>query len=340
MRFALLLGIRHRTHIDHPSSAWGSLAADYQICANRYGLTFGEKSVSLHHGLGPTVHKWARPARGPIQDPQIDQLLTMTITAQITPEMIEELDEFLNSDQAPSDCMGISDLDGFLAGIVAGPERIVPSEWLPVIWQGGEPEFKDTKQAERIIGIIMARHNEIIREFDNELDEYHPILWRAPDGSYRATDWCEGFIDAIELRVDAWQPILEVDTMIMHPIMAHLQDSDGEPILEGTPEQISEIRRECTDILPEVIQLIYDFWKSLRSPSIDALKSVKHGSGDIGLDEFNADIAKSEDLPCEPRWDLDEQHSATATNPYKNVGRNDPCPCGSGKKFKRCCRPQ
>jgi len=22
----------------------------------------------------------------------------------------------------------------------------------------------------------------------------------------------------------------------------------------------------------------------------------------------------------------------------KEVGRNDPCPCGSGKKFKRCCR--
>src|SRR3954471_12140918 len=24
-------------------------------------------------------------------------------------------------------------------------------------------------------------------------------------------------------------------------------------------------------------------------------------------------------------------------NPFKNVGRNDPCPCGSGKKFKKCC---
>jgi uncharacterized protein YecA (UPF0149 family) len=21
----------------------------------------------------------------------------------------------------------------------------------------------------------------------------------------------------------------------------------------------------------------------------------------------------------------------------KKVGRNDPCPCGSGKKYKRCC---
>ncbi|MBI3516835.1 MAG: DUF1186 domain-containing protein [Proteobacteria bacterium] len=27
----------------------------------------------------------------------------------------------------------------------------------------------------------------------------------------------------------------------------------------------------------------------------------------------------------------------TAVNPYKGVGRNDPCPCGSGKKFKNCC---
>jgi Protein of unknown function (DUF1186)/SEC-C motif len=28
---------------------------------------------------------------------------------------------------------------------------------------------------------------------------------------------------------------------------------------------------------------------------------------------------------------------APAVNPYRHVGRNDPCPCGSGKKFKRCC---
>src|SRR6266550_4361027 len=28
--------------------------------------------------------------------------------------------------------------------------------------------------------------------------------------------------------------------------------------------------------------------------------------------------------------------SATAVNPYAGVGRNDPCPCGSGKKFKKC----
>jgi hypothetical protein len=26
-----------------------------------------------------------------------------------------------------------------------------------------------------------------------------------------------------------------------------------------------------------------------------------------------------------------------AVNPFRHVGRNDPCPCGSGKKFKKCC---
>jgi hypothetical protein len=26
-----------------------------------------------------------------------------------------------------------------------------------------------------------------------------------------------------------------------------------------------------------------------------------------------------------------------ATNPWRDVGRNDPCPCGSGNKFKKCC---
>jgi hypothetical protein len=30
-------------------------------------------------------------------------------------------------------------------------------------------------------------------------------------------------------------------------------------------------------------------------------------------------------------------HDGPAINPFKDVGRNDPCPCRSGKKFKKCC---
>ncbi len=33
-------------------------------------------------------------------------------------------------------------------------------------------------------------------------------------------------------------------------------------------------------------------------------------------------------------WEL---RPSTTTNPTRDIGRNNPCPCGSGKKFKRCC---
>ncbi len=39
------------------------------------------------------------------------------------------------------------------------------------------------------------------------------------------------------------------------------------------------------------------------------------------------------------RQALEEQVHARqpASNPLRSVGRNDPCPCGSGRKFKKCC---
>jgi len=39
-------------------------------------------------------------------------------------------------------------------------------------------------------------------------------------------------------------------------------------------------------------------------------------------------------------FDMDEEDLAPqppAENKFKHVGRNDPCPCGSGKKYKKCC---
>jgi hypothetical protein len=35
--------------------------------------------------------------------------------------------------------------------------------------------------------------------------------------------------------------------------------------------------------------------------------------------------------------ELDALPQDPAVNPFRHVGRNDPCPCGSGKKFKKCC---
>ena len=48
---------------------------------------------------------------------------TMPDTIQLDgPTNLATLDAFLASDRTPPDCMQLSELDGFLAGIVVGPE--------------------------------------------------------------------------------------------------------------------------------------------------------------------------------------------------------------------------
>ena len=37
------------------------------------------------------------------------------------------------------------------------------------------------------------------------------------------------------------------------------------------------------------------------------------------------------------REPVGERAVATVQRQHPKVGRNDPCPCGSGKKFKKCC---
>lgn len=81
---------------------------------------------------------------------------------------LHALDRFLMSDRAPANSMQISDMDGFLAGIAVGPELIMPGEWLPLIWNGEEPEFASLEEARTIIGIIMGRYNEILDQLNHE----------------------------------------------------------------------------------------------------------------------------------------------------------------------------
>lgn len=48
-----------------------------------------------------------------------------------------------------------------------------------------------------------------------------------------------------------------------------------------------------------------------------------------------------EDYDSEPAGGLAPWYpSEPVINPWRNVGRNDPCPCGSGKKAKKCCLPR
>lgn len=83
---------------------------------------------------------------------------------------------------------------------------------------------------------------------------------------------------------------------------------------------------------------------------IDTMEEDTEVSLDYDMEKlyYNMVGAKAEWLYNLPEWDalltpqrrkelyLEQKKSATIVKP-KKIGRNDPCPCGSGKKYKKCC---
>ena len=181
--------------------------------------------------------------------------------AQVLPHALdlEALDRFLMSDRSPGTEM-LSDLDGFLTGIAIGPELVLPSEWLPLVWGGEAPEFADESEAKAVLGAIMGRYNEILRQIDH--DTCDPIFWAARDSTLIAADWAEGFLQAIMLRMDAWDRLLKSkrDGQLLIPILALCGDQNGESLLDCRRRRRTASWRGRGGLVPCVIA-IAAYWR-------------------------------------------------------------------------------
>lgn len=198
--------------------------------------------------------------------------------------------------------MTLSEFDGYATGILACPELIPPSEWLPHVWgETGDAEFPDMATAEATISAVMAHYNAVasaiagspwiepIYEIDPNSDE---VLWEP---------WVNGFSRAIRLRPEAWQAVFDRaddDARASMVFLMALQD-----VYEGnsrlSDDEIDEIDQQAPDLIPN----------------------------------FVADIL----LASRPELIVQAANSTHAPAGRNRVGRNDPCPCGSGRKYKKCC---
>jgi uncharacterized protein len=192
---------------------------------------------------------------------------------------LDALDDYLMSDHAPDESMGLSDLDGFLTGIVVGPELILPSEWLPVIWGGEEPEFETETEMRTVLGTIMSRYNEIVACFNSDPEEFGPIFWEGPEGEVIASDWAGGFLDAVALRPKAWEPLIKHrrGRMMMMPLLL----LNGGAEIDAGPDGAADEERflaEVPDIIPACVAAIYQFWRNHQKPTSSRSRSRPGGS--------------------------------------------------------------
>jgi uncharacterized protein len=204
------------------------------------------------------------------------------------------------------DGMLLSEFDGFCAGVIVCPEMIPPSEWLPqVLGSGGAPEFDSEQALQNALDLIMGHYNDVARSLTPPEFEYGPVL----DHDTRTDEtiwemWVSGFERAMSLRKNAWEEIVESDDEEAGAsvnMMLTLHDiAEGDSDLPDNT--IAELRDQAPDLITDMV---------------------------IALNRWTKGYPQS----------APEDAAFVPSVPFrgKKAGRNEPCPCGSGRKYKRCC---
>jgi uncharacterized protein len=227
---------------------------------------------------------------------------------------ISSLQEWLLALPEEREALDVMMLDGYLTGVLLQPELVLPSAWLPLVFdaQGRELDFPgDHADAERVVGLIMRRYNEIAayimaREpfdpivFELEGEDGKPLEGKAaiPALSF----WAAGFLNALH----SFPGLLDHygdDADVAVPLSGILRHLPEDP--DGSPEVAAAMAEEAARLDREV-------------PLADL---------DEAIDELVACVLDIADIT---------RVRAPIERGAPKVGRNDPCPCGSGRKYKHC----
>jgi uncharacterized protein len=230
----------------------------------------------------------------------------MTIFTKPEPLNDAELDRlggFLKSCKGGK-AMNVEQLDGFFAALIAGPETVMLSEYSPQVF-GGEMsdvcEFSSPEEADEILGLMIRHWNTIAGALFNR-EVYVPLLLEDENGVAHGNDWARGFMCGMHMRHDGWAQLVndEENGGCLIPMMMLCHEHDKDP--EMRPKPIAPEKRE-------------DIIVHMAAGLVGAYRYFRRHQESSGLSRFAPDSRRT----------------------TSKVGRNDPCLCGSGKKYKKCC---
>ncbi len=211
----------------------------------------------------------------------------------------DKLKSILNQFQ-DENVMSLEGVDGLFTALICSPEMTQPNIYLREIWgDKGIPANEELKndQETQTFMILLMRHWNTVAT-KLEDDVFAPVLLDAA-GTVKGNAWAHGFSRGISLHQADWSELIDDKEKgaALLPIMDLAHANDPKT------EPVSEERRA---------QLIAGL-------SVGALKIYKYFEPHRRLSASNAKAGR------------------TVRRETAKVGRNEPCPCGSGRKFKRCC---
>jgi len=214
---------------------------------------------------------------------------------------------FLASPAAPKRPMSVLELDGYLTGVIVAPTVIPPSLWMASLWVDEEPVFDNDAQIQSVLGGIGAMLNSLRTSIEQSLLrlEFERVCDYRP--AFQATDGKPSH-EAVRMWVRGFQRAMEFAPSEWHALAA--------------------------DDRTQVIVMPLIGFMDLGDETFEPAEDI-----DDRLDEAAAFIPRSVLLLRKIAQLRASRSGSERQTPRDKIGRNDPCPCGSGKKFKRCCHP-
>ena len=139
---------------------------------------------------------------------------------EISSAEISELEEFLEREPLAKRSMSIPMLDGFLTAIVIGPEMVMPSDYLPWIWDWKrgkkDVEFADHDEANRIFGCVTKMQNRVAGPLMGAAPVVVPVFVFEPAWDHR--EWLTGFVMGADFDAEVWDHAREDAPELFEPL--------------------------------------------------------------------------------------------------------------------------
>lgn len=223
---------------------------------------------------------------------------------------IDRLSDLLDVLPSPG-AMSLEAMDGFFSALICAPQMVSMGLVYQLVWGGEAAEsdgFASADEVNEFMGLAMRHWNAISAGLagskNSDPANFHmPLLFNDDAGVARGNEWASGFWRGMRLDFASWRELIDDPDRggAVLPVMALAHEHDPDPARRSEP--ISDEQR--AEMISYMAAGLHEAWRYFAARRRELAVQLQHGPGTIVRDE-------------------------------PKVGRNEPCPCGSGRKYKRC----
>jgi len=222
-------------------------------------------------------------------------------TLPLTEADLDRLEELLECEAFAGEAFRLDEIQALLCAVISGPQPVMPSVWLLEALGAGLENSAAAEVAETV-ELLMRLNNDIAQALLAD-ETVAPLLYPVDEGSeeYDFAAWADAYIVGANLGGD-WYELAGKHAEDLSELLEPLF------LLNG--------------MLKEDVENSGERW----FPPAEEARLI-------------ADVQDNLPLVVQTLYNFwrNKRVGGKVATADEKVGRNDPCPCGSGKKYKACC---